>query len=101
MTREVEDTMNTTRLTHLKLYAAGLLVALGLLGAISPVDAVLLRVPTDYRTIQTAIDAAAPRDTVTDRSRTYTEQLRTRSEPQTAETPTEATLIRPPSKLTR
>src|SRR5262245_51614739 len=101
MAREVEDTMNTTRLTHLKLYAAGLLVALGLVGASSPVYALSLRVPTDYRTIQAAIDAAAPGDTVTVQSGTYTEQLRISKDLEIVGACTDATIIRAPSKLSR
>jgi len=93
--------MDTIRLTHLKLYAAWLLVALGPVGASSPVDALSLRVPTDYRTIQAVIDAAAAGDTVTVRSGTYTEQLRISKDLEIVGAGTDATIIRAPSKLSR
>ena len=93
--------MNTKRSTHPKLYAARLLMALGLVGASWPVHAFSLRVPTDYRTIQTAIDAAAPGDTVIVRSGTYTEQLRISKDIEMVGAGAGSTIIRAPAKLSR
>ncbi len=54
----------------------GVVAALVLLAAGSPVPAATLRVPKDHKTIQAALDAARPGDTVLVEAGTYRERIR-------------------------
>ena len=75
-------------------------MALGLIGMPSSVQASSTRVvPTDYPTIQSAIDAAAPGDTVTILSGTYTEQLRISKDLDIVGAGAKFTIVRAPSRL--
>lgn len=101
-------------MTYCMVRAAGALVALGLIGisssvqtpaqadglpAVSAVVPSSLVVPTEYRTIQSAIDAAAPGDTVNVLSGTYTEQLRISKDLEIVGAGAKSTIIRAPSRL--
>ena len=87
-------------MTYFMVRAAAVLVALGLIGMSSSAQARSSRVvPTDYPTVQSAIDAASPGDTVTVRSGTYTEQLRIRKDLEIVGAGAKSTIIRAPSTL--
>jgi hypothetical protein len=91
----MEDGMST-----LVVRVVAVLVALGVVGA--PATALARRglvVPGDYPTIQAAIDAAAPGDTIVIRRGTYVEQLRIDKDLRIVGTGPGSTVIRAPALL--
>src|SRR5215831_4139293 len=87
-------------MTHFMACAAAVMMTLALFGAYSPAQAGLSRVvPTDYPTIQAAIDAAAPGDSIKILSGAYTEQLRIRKDLEIVGAGAKFTVIRAPLKL--
>jgi len=80
-------------------HAAAMVVALGLIGAVSSARAAPRVVPTDYPTIQSAIEAAVPGDSVIILPGTYTEQLRISQDLVIVGADVESTFIRAPAKL--
>jgi hypothetical protein len=80
--------------------AAAVIVTLSLVGVSSSAEAGSSRVvPTDYPTIQSAIDAAAAGDTITVLSGTYTEQLQVSKDLEIVGAGVKSTIIRAPSRL--
>jgi hypothetical protein len=75
-------------------------VTSGLLGQAAPIKSLLV-VPTDFPTIQSAIDAARPGDTVQVLAGRYTEQLRISRALAIVGAGMDATVIRAPSSLRR
>src|SRR5262245_36032059 len=87
-------------MTHLVVRAIVVMVTLAVTGMQMPAHARSTRVvPTDYPTIQAAIDAAQAGDAITVLAGTYTEQLRISKDLEIVGAGVKSTIIRAPSRL--